>query len=141
MVVKKTVSENKRKPKSTLSKADSKKKEKTKLNRKKPKNTKAGRRTQIASNVYVAKSKIHGKGLFALRDFPADALLGLLEGKSVKNEGSYVMWMSATEGLEITNEFRYVNHSDNPNIALYDKEVVTLRAVKTDEELTHNYDG
>ncbi len=92
-------------------------------------------------NVYVAKSKIHGQGLFAARKMPADTVVGLLEGRIVKREGTYVMWISATKGLRITNDFRFINHSDKPNVALYDEEVVTLRAVKKGEELTHNYDG
>jgi len=42
-------------------------------------------------------------------------------------------------GLELTNEFRFINHSSDPNCALTGLDVVTLRAVAKDEELTHDY--
>lgn len=94
-----------------------------------------------SKKIYVKKSKIHGKGLFAAKKMSADTIVGYIEGKKTSEHGDHVLWLSKKKGIEITNEFKYVNHSDDPNIALVYEEVVTLRAVKTDEELTHNYDG
>lgn len=90
--------------------------------------------------VYVADSGLHGKGMFALKAIKADITLGLLEGNPTKKDGTYVLWLSETKGLEVTNDFRFINHSDKPNCALTDKDVITLRKIKPYEELTHNYD-
>lgn len=91
--------------------------------------------------VFVDKSAIHGKGLFAAVNIPANSVVGLMQSKPTKKEGDYVLWLSASSKIEITNEFKYINHSDSPNVALYDEEVVSLRKIKALEELTHNYDG
>jgi len=89
--------------------------------------------------VYVAKSPLHGKGLFARSRLKANLTLGKLEGKPTSRDGTYVLWLSDTRGLRITNDFRYINHSSTPNCALTGTEVVTLKSVKADEELTHDY--
>lgn len=102
---------------------------------------KAKRITAADSKVYVAKSKIHGKGLFAAEKIPADTVVGIMQSKPTTKDGSYVLWLSKKKKIEITNEFKYINHSDDPNVALYDEEVVSLRKIKAFEELTHNYDG
>ncbi len=95
--------------------------------------------TRMAATVYVADSLIHGKGLFAAKRLRADLTLGRLHGMPTIDEGTYVLWISRSLGLEITNEFRFINHSRDPNCALTDCDVVTLRSIAPDEELTHDY--
>ncbi len=90
-------------------------------------------------NVYVAKSPLHGKGLFAKKKLRKGTVLGVLEGKPTKKEGTYVLWLTAKKGLRITNDFRFINHGRPANCALYDDEVVVLKTVKPDEELLHDY--
>lgn len=99
------------------------------------------KKSKQKSNVFVAKSPIHGKGLFAAVNIPADTVIGLMESKPTKKDGDYVLWLGKNKMIEITNEFRFINHSDNPNVALYDEEVVSLKKIKAHEELTHNYNG
>ena len=94
---------------------------------------------KVAKRTYVAQSPIHGKGLFAARPFKAGATLGRLQGMLSEDDGTYVLWLNKKIGLEITNEFRFINHDSNPNCALTDTQVVTLRAIEKDEELTHDY--
>ncbi len=94
---------------------------------------------QMASHVYVAESPIHGKGLFAATHLVEDTSLGRLHGMPTEDEGTYVLWLSKRVGLELTNEFRFINHSSDPNCALTGLDVVTLRDVAKDEELTHDY--
>jgi len=89
--------------------------------------------------VYVAKSPLHGKGLFARTRLKANLTLGEIEGRPTRRDGTYVLWLSESEGLRITNDFRFINHSSTPNCALTGTEVVTIKAVKADEELTHDY--
>jgi len=91
--------------------------------------------------VFVAKSPIHGKGLFASVNIPADTVIGLMKSKPTKKDGDYVLWLGKNNMIEITNEFKYINHSDKPNVALYDEEVISLKKIKASEELTHNYNG
>jgi len=94
---------------------------------------------KMAKRTYVAESPIHGKGLFASKPVKANVSLGRLQGMLTENDSTYVLWLNKKIGLEITNEFRFINHDTNPNCALTDTEVVTLRAVEKDEELTHDY--
>ncbi len=94
---------------------------------------------RMAKRVYVKDSQIHGKGLFAAKDLKEDVSLGRLHGMLTEEDGTYVLWLNKHIGLEITNEFRFINHDSNPNCALTDTEVVTLRAIEKDEELTHDY--
>jgi len=94
---------------------------------------------RMAKRTYVAQSPIHGKGLFASRPLKANASLGRLQGMLTEDDGTYVLWLNKKIGLEITNEFRFINHDSNPNCALTDTEVVTLRAIEENEELTHDY--
>lgn len=94
---------------------------------------------KMAKRTYVAQSPIHGKGLFASKSIKAGATLGRLQGMLTEDDGTYVLWLNKKIGLEITNEFRFINHDSNPNCALTDTDVVTLRAIEKDEELTHDY--
>lgn len=94
---------------------------------------------KIAKRTYVENSPIHGKGLFAAKRIKADVVLGRLHGMLTDEDGTYILWLDKNTGFEITNEFRFINHDSNPNCALTDTEVVTLRAIEKDEELTHDY--
>ena len=89
--------------------------------------------------VRVEPSPIHGLGLFALRPLPADTIVGRLEGVLTDQDGMHVVWISDDLAVELTNDLRYINHSDDPNAALTDLGVVTLRPVEAGEELTHDY--
>lgn len=94
---------------------------------------------KMAKRTYVAESPIHGKGLFAAKRIKADVSLGRLHGMLTDEDGTYILWLTDELGFEITNEFRFINHDSNPNCALTDTEVITLRAIEKDEELTHDY--
>ena len=91
--------------------------------------------------VKVKRSAIHGKGLFSTRDLAKGTLLGYCKTRPAEDvESPYVIWME--EGpLEVLCDLKYINHSPRPNVAYYDDlSVMTLRAVKAGEELTHNYE-
>jgi len=94
---------------------------------------------KVAKRVYVEESPIHGKGLFAAKHLKAGISLGRLQGMITEDEGTYVLWLNKHIGLEITNEFRFINHDANPNCALTDMEVITLRDIEIGEEITHDY--
>ncbi len=94
---------------------------------------------RLRTRVYVANSPIHGKGLFAAKSLKANKVVGRLHGMLTDKEGTYVLWLEKNLGLEITNELRFINHSSDPNCELTDLDVVTLRPIAEDEELTHDY--
>ena len=106
--------------------------------------------------VSVAKSKIHGKGLYALENIPAKRKIGSLAGKIIskkaarekaKNKMSISiveLWNGkALDASVYNNEIRYINHSCQPNTYMRTLgnhvEFYALRAIKIDEELTCNY--
>jgi len=97
------------------------------------------RASDVHDHLYVASSELHGLGMFAAARLSADVVLGRLAGMPTYDDGTYVLWLTDELGLEVTNDFRFINHSKTPNCALTDVDVVTLRAIAIDEELTHDY--
>lgn len=94
----------------------------------------------MIKNTYVAASKIHGQGLFARAPIKSGDIIGWLEGKPCRENGSYVLWISERHGIEVTCDLRYINHSSQPNACYYDDlSVVALRDIEPDEEITHDY--
>jgi len=94
----------------------------------------------MIENTYVAQSKIHGKGLFARAPIKNGEIIGWLEGKPSREDGSYVLWISAKRGFEVTCKLKYIIHSNEPNACYYDDlSVVALCDIEAGEEITHNY--
>ena len=94
----------------------------------------------MPDSTYVASSDIHGKGLFAAQPIAAGTVIGWLEGRPARRDGRYVLWISATEAIEVTCDLRFINHSDRPNACYYDdRSVVALRDIAAHEEITHDY--
>lgn len=90
---------------------------------------------------YVDKSPIHGRGLYARRPIGKGKIIGSLKGRHCNEDGTYVLWLSETEGFEVSCNLKYINHADNPNACYYDDlTVVAIRDIAADEEITHNYE-
>ncbi len=88
----------------------------------------------------VKKSPIHGKGLFAIKTIPEGTVLGTCESRATKEDNAYTLWISERKKVDVTCRFKYINHSDEPNVVYYDDlSVVALRTIKRGEELTHCY--
>ena len=91
---------------------------------------------------YVDKSNIHGHGLFARISINEGELIGIIKGVPCSKDGSYVLWLSESEGYEVTCDLKYINHDDNPNACYYDDlSVMALRRIDSGEEITHNYES
>ena len=97
------------------------------------------RPSDVSTAVYVGSSELHGLGMFAAERIPAGTLIGRLLGHPTHEDGTYVLWISDELGLELVDDLRYINHSRTPNCELTEVDVVTLRAIAVDEELTHDY--
>jgi uncharacterized protein len=107
----------------------------------------------------IAKSRIAGKGAFAISAIPARKKLGNMGGeiityreaqRRVRQQPHNVLFMVEFDNEDIAldasinvNELRHINHSCDPNTFMrraYRKvEFYTLRKVKAGEELTCDY--
>ena len=99
--------------------------------------------------VYVKKSKIKGKGLFAKRDIKKGEIIGVAKGpivpdnkESWKKYGEkYLHPISYSEAILNKEITRYTNHSCDPNCGLKNGiKLVALRDIKKDEEITIDQD-
>lgn len=96
----------------------------------------------LPEKLYIAESPIHGNGLFAKTDIQEGEILGTIQGRRAFSNGPYILWVTEHYGLRITCDFRFINHSDDPNVCIYDTlEVCALRDIEADEELTHDYEA
>lgn len=91
--------------------------------------------------VYVDKSPIEGKGLFARKQIKKGTELGRLKVKKARGNGPYVLWIDETnERYRVLCDLRFINHGDKPNVAYCDDLTVeALRTIKPGEELLHYY--
>lgn len=90
----------------------------------------------------VRQSGIHGQGLFAIRPIRAGTLIGRVQTRPAIEDGPFVLWLDDGVAVEVVNELRYINHAAEPTAVYYDTgEVVALRDIAPDEEITHNYHG
>ena len=104
----------------------------------------------------VGRSRIQGRGLFALTPVPARRKLGELGGERISQEEARRRASetdciaivefgdgTALDASQTGGDFRYVNHSCEPNtyMRLYRKHVefYALRRVEPGEELTCDY--
>lgn len=94
--------------------------------------------------VYVARSPIHGYGLFAARPIQSGDLIGRYEGPMVTEDGVYVLWIEDEDGEEWTgydgqNEMRFMNHSDSPTAEMDGLDCYALDDIGPDTEITIDY--
>lgn len=94
--------------------------------------------------VFVARSTIHGLGLFAARPLPAGQLIGVYEGPVVTEDGSHVLWIEdetdgGWTGYDGKNDFRFLNHSDAPNAEMDGLNCFALSDIETGDEITIDY--
>ena len=87
----------------------------------------------------VRKSRIHGKGLFSARRIPRGFVLGICQDTETDEDGMYTLWVDE-QGYRVECDFRYVNHSDQPNVAYCDDfTLVALETIPRGVELFHDY--
>ncbi len=93
---------------------------------------------------YVSTSPIHGRGLFARDNIKEGDYIGTYEGKPTNADGMHVLWLLDEEldqwdGIDGSNEMRFLNHSGNPNADFWDADLYALRNIIKDEEITFDY--
>lgn len=100
--------------------------------------------------VYIAKSRIDGKGMFAGEDVSRGERIQYIKGKPVRNiikskdeSEAITNWIGVSKKFWMNTEgtpFRYINHSCDPNTAIMGtKTAVALRKIRKDEEITIDY--
>ncbi|MEI8175052.1 MAG: SET domain-containing protein-lysine N-methyltransferase [bacterium] len=106
---------------------------------------------QESRKIYIGKSKLHGKGLFALRDLKRGEVVFFVKGKKInffitdnkkaKVAGMNWVGVGKNEWLDPEKEYSvFFNHSCNPSTAIKGKvTVVALHNIKKDEEITFDY--
>ena len=107
-------------------------------------------------HVWIGKSCIAGKGLFAGQDIKKETIITRYIGTKMSKAQSaqalaqgnaYICALNDRydlDGKTLKNTARYINHSCYPNCELQTTSraiwVVTLRDIREGEELTHRYD-
>ena len=103
----------------------------------------------MIKNIYVAKSAISGKGVFAKRDFKKGDIISFFKGKPMtffvhnkKDALSGQNWLGVGRNRWIDSEqpLVYINHSCNPNTSVKGKvTLVALRNIEKNTEITMDY--
>jgi SET domain-containing protein len=98
---------------------------------------------QLRRRLYVDRSTIHGRGLFARERLKRGEFLGTYDGPSVKRNGMHVLWVEDRPGKWIgrdgRNMLRYLNHARSPNVEFDGFDLYVLRTIAPGEELVFDY--
>jgi len=94
--------------------------------------------------VRVARSPIHGRGLFAALPLRKGQLIGVYEGPQVEEDGIYVLWIEDETGEKWTgydgqNEMRFMNHADDPTAEMDGFNCYALKDIAPGAEITIDY--
>lgn len=94
--------------------------------------------------VYVDRSPIHGKGLFAARKLIGGQLIGVYGGPQVEDDDIYVLWVEdepdgGWTGYDGRNEMRFMNHSGQPNAEMDGLNCYALEEIHPGTEITIDY--
>lgn len=94
--------------------------------------------------VYVDRSPIHGKGLYAARKLGGGQLIGIYDGPQVEEDGIYVLWIEdepggGWTGYDGRNEMRFMNHSSRPNAEMDGLYCYALEEIDPGTEITIDY--
>ena len=93
----------------------------------------------------IKPSPLHGKGLFALKDFSIGELVEVIDGEIIlaKSRSKYSMRMSKGRSLILTNKTKFINHSLTPNVEfnINKAAVYAIAAIAAGEELTCEYES
>ena len=94
---------------------------------------------------FVADSPVHGRGLFARHNIPADTWIGHYDGPQTEENGTHVLWVEAGDsgeewiGYDGNNELRFLNHATQPNGEMDGLDLYAIRDIRSGEEITIDY--
>jgi SET domain-containing protein len=94
----------------------------------------------------IRKSPIHGRGVFATRDYQPGELLGIYEGRVVTDlSNKHTLYLQDGEerwwGILGDGPLSFMNHADDPNatVSTGGPYVYALCAIAKDQEITMSY--
>ena len=97
------------------------------------------------SRVYVARSSLHGRGVFALARLKRGDYIAEARGTPTDTDGPHVLWVPESGGsffgLRLVNHLRYLNHSPRANSNFWGTELYAIRAIESGAEITFDYTG
>lgn len=94
--------------------------------------------------IFVARSPIDGKGVFAKERIRKGTYIGTYEGPRAKRNGKYVLWLGGNGkavGRCGRNQLRYLNHADRPNAEFDGFDLYARRNIRPGDELTIDYEA
>ena len=100
---------------------------------------------ELRDTVYSAKSKIHGKGLFAQRHIAEGEYIGTYHGPKTKKNGTYVLWVyedgeeNKPVGWDGKNLLRFLNHADECNAEFDGRDLYARTNIDPHQEITFDY--
>lgn len=99
--------------------------------------------------IYIGKSKLDGKGIFAARNIKEGEIVSIIKGKIInwvvidkKTSAFGPNWIGCGKNKWIDPKppFNYLNHSCNPNVGIKgSKIVVALKNIQKGEEILIDY--
>ena len=94
-------------------------------------------------SVYVTRSSIHGRGVFARRPIAAGEYIGTFRGAPTTRDGHWTLWVlqddGSLQGIRGRNALRYLNHSARPNAEFWGADLHAMRRIPQDAEITIDY--
>jgi hypothetical protein len=101
------------------------------------------RERAMLDRIEVRESRIHGKGIFALKRLREGQRIGRFEGDTTTRNGTYVLWLIGEDGSEIgirgRNALRFLNHGKPANAKFADAELYVIRNVQPGAEILIDY--
>jgi hypothetical protein len=98
---------------------------------------------------YVAKSKIHGQGLFSGQGYSIGELVGTLDGQLINVQDHPEALSGEWNGLgplqvlyrRFSTDYSYINHLTDPNLSIDPEtmEIIANRAIEKGDEFTLDY--
>ncbi len=99
--------------------------------------------------IYIGKSKLHGKGLFANQNIKKGEIIAIIKGKVVNwiviNKSTSAVgpnWIGLRKNhwINPNHTFEKLNHSCNPSSGIRgSRTLVAIRNIKNEEEVTIDY--
>jgi len=100
---------------------------------------------RLRDRVYRGPSSIHGIGCFARIPFAAGDFIGTYEGRPVRRDGTYVLWVTEPgkppDGRSGRNLLRWVNHQAPGNARFDGFDLYATTDIAAGEEITFDYTG
>lgn len=103
----------------------------------------------MVRDLYIANSKVHGKGVFAKKDFKKGETIFTIKGKivhwEVRNQeeslhGPDWIGINKQSWMDPLGPAKYLNHSCRPNAGIKGRfRVIALKDTKAKEEITIDY--